>query len=228
MDMEHLNPWQRFWKIIVNPFQAFRAIKEDPSLLVPLLAMMVFFLAITALVVPETREFTRETLVSGGMSPDQVNASLKNLSVMSIIGVLLTMPLMWLMQAAVLLIYNQIGMGEARFKQLYVLVIYASLPSAIHQFLLGIITKFIGLKGAMQIKTSLALVMSGNTGSFAYRFLDFFDLFSLWGLGLLIFGGAVVMNKAVKGLAVYLLVLWVLLALGLAFLGGLFPTPGLS
>ena len=219
-----MNGGQRLWKVIVSPSQAFQAVKEEPGLLFPAALFLVIMVAATLLVGPETRQYTIELLTKQGTPSSQIEIALSSLTLWSVIGVVISYPLLWLLQALALLIYNQIALGEGKFKQLFAVAVLSSVPTVIHQIIASGLIKAMGMQAALQVNTSLAVLMGSDNQTFLYRFLAYFDIFTIWGLALLALGGAVVMNKSVKGTGLYILVLWLILAVGMAFLGGLFPT----
>lgn len=224
VENDRINVAQRLWKVIVSPSRAFQAVKEEPGFLIPAAIFLVIMIAATLLTGPETRQFTVELMTKQGVPSSQIDASLKMMLPMAVIGVIISYPILWLLQAVVLLIYNQIALGEGKFKQLFGVAVLSSLPTVIHQIIATGLIKAVGMKAAMQVNTSLALLLGSDNQTFIYRFLAYFDLFTIWGLALLALGGAIVMNKGVKGIGLYILVLWIVLAVGMAFLGGLFPT----
>jgi len=219
-----MNVGQRLWKVIVSPSRTFQAVKEEPGFLIPAALFLVIMIAATLLIGPETRQYTVELMTKQGATPSQIDAGLKMMLPMAVIGVLISYPILWLLQALVLLIYNQIALGEGKFKQLFAVAVFSSVPTVIHQIIASGLIKAMGMNAALQVNTSLAVLLGSDTQTFLYRFLANFDLFTIWGLALLALGGAIVMNKSVKGIGLYILVLWIILAVGMAFLGGLFPT----
>lgn len=226
MENTRMNLGQRFLKVIVNPSRAFQAIKEEPGFLIPAAIILVIIAAATVLIIPESRQYTVELMTKQGSPASQINAiSTLTLILGSLFGVLIGYPFLWLVQAVALLIYNQIALGEGNFKQFFAVAVFSSVPTVIHQIIASGLIKAMGMKAAMQVNTSLALIMGSDSQTFLYRFLSNFDLFTIWGMGLLALGGALAMKKSVKGVGLYLLALWIVLAAGMALLGGLFPTP---
>ncbi|MEN6389445.1 MAG: YIP1 family protein [Syntrophomonas sp.] len=225
MENPQMNVGQRLWNVIVSPSRAFRAIKEEPGFLIPAVLFLVIIVASTILTGPETRQYTVELLTKQGTSQSQIDAGLKMMLPMAVIGVIITYPILWLLQAVVLLIYNQIALGEGKFKQFFAVAIFSSVPTVIHQIIASGLIKGLGMKAAMQVNTSLAVLLGSDNQTFLHRLLANFDLFTIWGLALLALGGAITMNKGVKGIGLYILALWIVLAVGMALLGGLFPTP---
>lgn len=224
MENSQMNVGQRLWKVIVSPSRAFRAVKEEPGFLIPAAIFIIIIIAATLLVGPETRQYTVELMIKQGAPSSQIDAALKMMLPMAVIGVAISYPLLWLLQAVVLLIYNQIALGDGKFQQFFAVAVLSSVPTVIHQIIASGLIKGMGIQAAMQVNTSLALFLGSDNQTFLYRFLAYFDLFTIWGLVLLALGGAIVMNKSVKGIGLYILVLWIILAVAMALLGGLFPT----
>lgn len=219
---------QRLAKIIVGPSQAFEAIRENPRFLVPAVIVLVFSLACTALTLPEILALAKEAMTASGQSADQMETILKMTGVSALIGVLITVPLVWLVKSLVLLVYNQLSTAEANFKQLFAVAVYSSIPRIFSQVISTAVVKSAGYKAALQVNNSLGLLMGGNTEGFLYRFLSQVELFSVWGLLLLILGGSIMMKKRAVNVGIYVAALWLLLAVGLAALGGLVPATGLK
>ncbi|WP_054698023.1 YIP1 family protein [Syntrophomonas palmitatica] len=203
---------QRFWSIIVSPVKTFKSIGENPQILFPALIMIVLYTLTIVLILPETKEFTREMLMKNpNFTPEMLEAGLKSVVITAVIGALLVPPLIWLVQAVVLVIFNQFSIGQANFKQLYAVSIFAWLPVIIGAIVKSVMVKFMGMKAITSIKTSLALVLPSDTNSgYLFNALNSVDLFVVWGLILLSLGGAVVMNKDSKKVGLYIFGLWVL------------------
>jgi len=212
MDEEKMGWGQRFWGVIVSPLNTFRAIGEDPRILWPALIVIVLYSLTVLVILPETKEYTREMLSNNpALTPEMVETSLKTVAISGIVGALLVLPLIWLVQATVLLIINQFMIGQARFKQLYAVSIYAWTPVLIGNAVKSALIKNMGFKAITSIRTSLALFLSPDikTG-YLFNALNSVDLFAVWGLILLSLGGAAVMNKDSKKVALYIFGLWII------------------
>lgn len=210
---------ERFLKVLTAPGEAFRAIVDDPRILWPGLIIIAVSLLLTILIIPETKQFTAETLAASGQKPDQIALAMKFLVPGALAGTVLALPLVWLVQAGILALYNQMSVGEARFKQLLAVAIFSGIPSIIKSVLSAGLIKTMGFKAAMQVNTSLALFLGTNSQtSFLYRFLGHIELFGVWGLVLLILGGSLAMKKKCMGLAIYVGVVWLVYAVVMAVL----------
>jgi len=210
---------QRFWKVLAAPGEAFQAIAEDPRILWPALIIIAVSVLLTILAIPETRQFTAATLAASGLTQDQIAQAMKFVLPGALVGTIVAMPVLWLVQAALLALYNQFSVGEAGFKQLFAVAVFAGLPSIIKAVISTGLIKAIGYKAALQFNTSLALFMgTADQTGFLYRLLGQFELFSIWGLVLLILGGSIAMKKKTGGLAVYCSSIWLIYAVALTLL----------
>ena len=210
---------QRFWKVLVAPGEAFTAIADDPKILWPGLIIMAISLLLTILVLPETKQFTRETLAASGQGPDQIALAMKFVVPGALAGSIIGIIIVWLVQAGILALYNQFSVGVASFKQLFAIAVFASVPSIIKSVISTALIKTMGFKAALQVSTSLALFLgTANQTSFLYRFLGQIDLFTIWGIVLLILGGSLAMKKKVAGLAAYYGTIWLVYAVVMALL----------
>jgi len=210
---------ERFGKVLTSPGKAFTVIAEDPRILWPGLVIIAISLILTIIAIPETMVFTEQTLATSGQSPAQIAMALKFVVPGAIVGTIFVMPLVWLVQAAMLALYNQISVGEATFKQLFSVAIFSGIPSIIKAVISTGLIKTMGIKASMQVSTSLALFfVNADSTSFLYRLLGQLELFSIWGLILLIMGGAIAMKKKPQGLAIFLGVIWIIYVVAMALL----------
>lgn len=219
MEETRMSLTERFWKVLAAPGEAFKSIADDPRILWPALIIIAISLLLTTLIIPETKQFTEETLAAGGQTPDQIALAMKFVVPGALAGSVLALPLFWLIQAGILALYNQFSVGAATFKQLFAVAIFAGVPSIIKSMITTVLIKTMGLKAALQVSTSLALFLgTASQTSFLYRFLAQIDLFSIWGLVLLILGGSIAMQKKAQGLAVYGGIIWLVYAVVMAVL----------
>ena len=115
---ETLLLWEKLWGVIVSPKSAFKAIGEDPRILVPALLVFAVNVLLAWLIIPETLAFTESALESTGqtMSPEALRSAMKWTKVSILVTAGLLPPIIWLIQAGVLALFNQLSVGEARFK----------------------------------------------------------------------------------------------------------------
>jgi hypothetical protein len=217
---EKMSIAERFGKVITSPGKAFADIAQEPRILWPGLIIIVINLALTLLIISETRVFTEQTMVaSGKMSQDQIAMSMKFVMPGVIAWSIFVMPLIWLVMAAILALYNQFSVGEARFKQLYSVAIFAGIPLVIKTVITTGLVKTMGFKAASQFGTSLAIFWgNADSTSFLYRLMVNIELFNIWGLILLILGGSIAMKKKPHGLALFFGGIWLVYVVVVALL----------
>lgn len=219
MEKAKMPTTERFGKVISSPGKAFADIAQDPRILWSGLIIIVINLALTLLVMSETKVFTEQTLVTSGASQDQIALAMKFVLPGAIAGAIFAMPLSWLVMAAILALYNQFSVGEARFKQLFAVAVFAGIPSVIKGVISTGLIKTMGFKAALQVSTSLAILWgNADSTSFLYRLMEKIELFNIWGLILLILGGSIAMKKKPQGLALFLGGIWLVYVVVMALL----------
>lgn len=219
MDATRMSFIERLGKVVSSPGRAFADIAAGPAIIGPGLIFIAVSLLLSVIILPETRAFTEQTLAASGQSPEQIALAMKFVGPGAIIGTIIVLPMVWLAEAGLLALYNQLVVGAATFKQLLSAAIFAGIPSMIQSLLATGLVKVIGVESYMQVNTSLALFWgNGDTGSFIYRLLQQIELFRLWGFILLILGGSIAMKKKPQGLAIFLGVLGMIYVVVLALL----------
>ncbi len=227
MEENKLTMGERFWGIFVNPVPTFKAIGEDPRILVPALVVIAINVLLGWLVIPETIAYTESILESSGqaMTREALDMAITGTKISLIVGSALLPPLIWLVQAVLLAVVKQFTVGEATFKQFYAVAFFAWLPPFLGGLIKSILIKFIGFDGAMAVQTSLALFLPSSIDSgFWFVFLSRMDLFGLWGLVLLSLGGAAVMKRDPWKTGIYVFSAWLIYVIVVAYLSARFAT----
>lgn len=212
---------QRLWGIIMEPVKTFLDVCKDPRILIPAAAVLAINLVLTIWFLPQIKEITEETLKQAQtMTADQIQAALKWTGILAVIGSAVVPPLTWLIQAALLALFNQFSLGAAKFKQLFAVAFYAWIPAFLGGLIKSAFMAVMGVKKAMAFSTSLALILPRSVDSgFWYIFLSKIDFFSIWSLILLVLGGSVAMQKDGKKLALYIFGIWLIFIVVTALLG---------
>jgi hypothetical protein len=209
---EHSMSWgQKFWGVLVSPARTFKAIGEDPRVLTPAIILIVAFTLLSILIWPELKESIRATLLKSGtpLSPEKIAMGIQWALISTIIATLVMPPLMWVVHAALLTLFNQLSIGKAKFKQLFAVAVFAWTPVLIQGIIKNVLVKMVGAQGITTIKTSLGLFLpSAASSGILGKMADAMDLFVIWGLILLSIGGAVVMGKDSKKVGLYIFGLW--------------------
>ncbi|ADY55960.1 hypothetical protein Sgly_1662 [Syntrophobotulus glycolicus DSM 8271] len=210
---------KKFGKVLTSPREAFQVITQDPKILWPGLIIIVINLIATLIILPESVAYTEQIMIAQGIGPEQIAMYTKVLAPIAVIGVIIIVPLLWVVKAGVLFLYNMLSVGEARFKQLMAVAIFVEIPLIIKAVISSGLIKIMGYQAGYQVNASLALLfMNLETSSFLYRLLQQIELFNIWGLVLLVIGGSAAIKKNAKGLAVYLGIFWIILSLVAALL----------
>ncbi len=216
---------QKLWGVLVSPGEAFKAIGEDPKVLIPALLFIGLNLLMVLLILPETKEILLSTYKSVELpAGTDINKLVSQGTIMAIVASAVAPPLMWLIEAALLALFNAFSVGQAKFKQLFAVAVYAYVPAMIGAVIQTGLVKAMGADAISKIKLSMALVLPPDMSSgFLYNFLNMMNIFTIWGLILLIIGGAIVMAKDSKKVAVYLGGLWLVYTGIMAYVATLAP-----
>ncbi len=220
MEENSMSMPRRFWGVIAEPMKTFQVIREDPRVLIPIIIVLAVNLLLTIWLLPQIKEISEEALKQAQtMTPEQIKTALKWTSIASIIGAVAAPPLIWLIQAALLALFNQFSIGAAKFKQLFAVAFFAWIPAFLGGLIKSVLMAMMGVKQAMAISTSLALILPRGTNSgFWFVLLSKFDFFSIWSLILLVLGGSIAMQKDSKKLACYIFGLWLVYIILMALL----------
>lgn len=212
---------QRLWGIIIEPVKTFQDVCKDPWILIPAAAVLAINLVLTIWFLPQIKEIAGEAMNQAQtMSAEQVQAALKWTGIAALIGSVAVPPLTWLIQAALLALFNQFSLGAAKFKQLFAVAFYAWIPAFLGGLIKSAFMAVMGVKKAMAFSTSLALLLPRSVDSgFWYIFLSKIDFFNVWSLILLVLGGSVAMQKDGKKLALYIFGIWLVFIVLTALLG---------
>ena len=231
MEDKQLTIWERFWGVIVKPVPTFQAIGENPRILVPALVIIAINVLLAVLIIPESIAFTESIWESTGqtMSPAEYNAAITWTKAGIIMAAALIPPLVWLVQTVLLALVKQFTVGEATFKQLYAVSLFAWLPPFLGTAIGSLLVKLVGYDSAMVVKTSLALFLPSSIESgFWYVMLSKMDFFVIWGLVLLSLGGATVMKQDPRKVGIYVFAAWLIYVVALAYFSAKFAgVPGM-
>ncbi len=228
MEEQKMSWPQRLWGIIVEPVKTFQDVCKDPRVLIPIAAVLAINLVLTIWFLPEIKAITEEAMnQTQTMSAEQIQAALKWTAIAVILGSVAIPPLSWLIQAALLALFNQINLGVAHFKQLFAVAFYAWIPAFLGGLIKSAFMAVMGVEKATTISTSLALLLPRSADSgFWYIFLSKIDFFSIWSLILLVLGGSIAMQKNSKNLAFFIFGIWLVFVILTALLGAKSGTAG--
>ncbi len=222
---------QRIINVFTNPSVAFKAVKEKPRWVLPVIIVLVLTLImmifLNPIIVKEQKERTITAMEDRGMRQEQIDTALeqsqkfmKYFSLpLAIIGTLVSL----LISAAVwMFVSKTILGGSSLYSQMLEVSAYSSLITSLGGFIkLPIMLQ----KETINVHFSLATFMPDSAkDTFMYKFLVNTDLFNIWSIVVLCIGIAVVSGLKVKKVwpvVVAIMVIWYLAtaALGKVFGG---------
>jgi hypothetical protein len=130
-------------------------------------------------------------------------------------SVLVMVPIVTLIIAGILFaVFNAAMGGEARFKQLFAVIVHAGIVSTLGGLFSGLINYFRG--GAGSATTLGSLLPMIDEKSFVGRLLGMTDIFVIWWLIVLAIGLAVLYRRKTQPIATTFFVIYAVIALGVA------------
>jgi hypothetical protein len=216
----------RFLGIITSPQDTYRAVVANPRWLGMLVLVTVIIAIFTAL--PMTTEAGKEATLrsqvegmeSFGMTvSDQAYENMRRGMAMAPYttagSILVVSPLFTVLFAGILYVVFNVAMGgDATFKQVFAVMVHASVISALQQLFTGPINY---LRGSVTSATNLAVLLPMlDPKSFAGRLAAMIDLFLIWYLLVLAIGLAVLYRKRTGPIAVTLYAIYAVVVLGFA------------
>lgn len=204
----------RFIGVITSPKDTFHAIAAHPKWFGMLVLTTLIIAAGAAL--PMTTEAGREATLrasvegmeSFGMTvSDQMYEQMRGrmwfAPYQTLASVLIASPIMTLILAGILFVVFNVALGGgATFKQLFTVMVHASVISALQQLFTGPVNYF---RGAVTSATNLAVLLPMvDPKSFAGRILAMTDLFLIWYLLVLAIGLGVLYRRRTPPIALSL------------------------
>jgi len=226
-ESKNLPGWKRFLGLYFSPGEVFRSLSTRPDWLLPCLVVTMISVASGWLLWPRVilpeqvrRIEQRENLTDEQRETMLARAHGTGAYVFAVVGSGLgAIVLLLAVSGVVHLTGTFILGGSARFKHSLGIASYASLvsiPGAVVKIPLMLHEK------TVQVQTGLGLLCSEEAErSFSCRFLDRFDLFTLWQLALVVLGTAIVFKSSTKKAAFALVPLWLIWSVASALLAGL-------
>jgi hypothetical protein len=226
------NLFSRFVGVLFSPRQTFQGIVAAPRWLGMLILIAVFMAAATFLFLSTEvgREAALEQQVSamesfGVTVSDEMYAQLEGRMTMArytgTASQLVVLPIIYLVMAGILFaIFNAAMGGDARFKQVYTVVVHAGAVSIVQQLFTLPLNYF---RGSMSSPTNLAAMLPMlPEESFLTYVLGTIDLFLIWWVVILAIGLAVLYRRRTQPVAVTLFVIYGVIALVIAGVRSMF------
>ncbi len=223
-----MSPWSMLVSIFYEPTRVFRALKEKPTWLIPLIIFLLAMTVSTYFIMPAAQKAQLEIIERSDVYTAEQKAQIKEQMAtnqgFAMIGVI-SAPIFWTIMTFVvvgliMLMGNVIFGGKAGFSQVYGMVLLSFMTWVISCI---VKTPLIVAKDSVDIRTSLAILLPGETISGPlYTFLNTFtDVFVIWQIALLIIGAKVIYDFTTQKAALVVLVptaLLVVISVGLSSL----------
>ena len=181
--------------IFYEPTRVFRALKEKPTWLIPLIFFLVVMTIATYFIMPAAQKAQLAAIdrseVYSAEQKAQIKEQMEQNKGFAMIGVIAS-PIFWVVLIFIsvgftMLMGNAIFGGKARFAQVFSMIILSFMTWVIGTI---IKTPLIVAKDSIDVRTSLAIVLPGETTSGPlYSFLNTYtDIFVVWQLVILVIG----------------------------------------
>lgn len=215
--------WQRiggvFWS---GPKAAFEDIVASPNAFGLVVLLLALNLALVIPLLSKIKEYTIWTMQNSPGALDLPAAAMDTVTtwavVLSLSGAVAGPPLMWLVIAGILKLFNSFSGERTPFRCLFAVTAYAYLPVMLATAIKTVLIMATPAHNYARVSTSLALLLPGDKIDRLYLILSQVDPFVIWSLALLVVGGSVAMKTAYKSTAVFIGVLWLVYVLALGLL----------
>lgn len=199
VETNSMSPWSMLVSIFYEPTKVFRAIKEKPTWVLPLIVFLLTMMVAAYFMMPAIQQAQLDYIDRSDVYTAEQKAEIKTQMQagqgFQWIGVIAS-PIVWtfaifLTVGVTMLMGNVIFGGKARFAQVFSLVTVSFMTWVISSI---VKTPLIVAKNSVDVRTSLAIVLPGETTSgVLYTLLNTYtDVFIVWQMILLVIGVKVV------------------------------------
>jgi hypothetical protein len=225
---QEMNWLARIFNIIFEPRKAFESLKTKPKWLVPFIIVCLLGMGFYYFAYPIIMSDQMNRIEANEKIPDAQKEMIKERIgqaehpplIQLVFQPVAVIFLFLILSGIMFFVFNVLMGGDSIFKRV--------LSVVSHSYLIGIPASIVHfplvfIKRTMDIHTSLAILLSVDLkDSFIYRFLDGFDIFTLWQVLVLALGLSVMYNFSFKKSFIPILIMWIILILITALLAGLF------
>ena len=220
--VQEMNWLARIFNIFFEPRKVFESLKAKPKWLVPfiivcLITLLFLFLASGIIVSEQIAKTEANQQLTDAQ--ESVIANWIKIS-MFVFGPIWLALALFAVSLVLYFVFNILMGGDSTFIRVLSVVSHSyliSIPATIVHL------PIILIKKSVDVHTSLALVLPVELKEkFLYRFLDGFDIFTLWQVIVLALGLSVMYNFSFKKSFIPILIMWIILILISALLAGLF------
>ena len=200
-----MSVWSMLVSIFYEPTKVFRAIKEKPTWIVPLVVFLVAMTTATYFMMPAAQKMQMERFERSQTLTEEQKAEFRTQMEVgqkfAIVGVI-SSPILWtiflfVVVGILMLMANVIFGGKGRFAQVFAMVVLSLMTWVLSSI---IKTPLIMAKDSIDVRTSLAILLPGETNSGPlYTLLNTYtDVFVVWQLIILIIGVKVIYDFATQ------------------------------
>ena len=223
----------RFWTIIVNPSAAMEAVRERPRVLVAALAIIILMGIFSAATVhiagPEQTDMMRDTRFGELMEPEQIeemydtylNMTTKD-RIMSALPAGFGSAVMVFVVGLVFLLFGKLAGGQGTFGQVMGVIFWSNVVSMGYAALVK--WPLVLAKETVMGITLGPAVLVADRGFLdpLFGFLSLFDIFTVWGVVLIVIGFEKVHGFARNKAIAVVVATWLLISLVMFGIGRLF------
>ncbi|EOC99935.1 Yip1 family protein [Caldisalinibacter kiritimatiensis] len=214
--------WEKLKYIFTNPSKAFENISQHPNYLFPVLTIIIGMAILSYLRIDLYKEFYIEQMqrqfASQGVNfQGDIQSMAKMQGYISVFGVIIMLPITWLIKSGLVHGISKAAGGEGTFKQGFAAIVYAYFPMLLGSIIITIISLMVG---KYDISATFAVILPETMkGNFLYNLLSQFDIFVIWYQILAVIGISYAYDISKKKASIGVLGTWIisiLLATGIA------------
>lgn len=213
---------RRIIAVFNNPRTAFEDISEQPRWLPSLLIITAVSLMAAVASIPKIKEYSLYTLEQQAQIAPELAASadlVVNGAVAGAVLVGLFSPVfICLLYAGLLKLFNLFVGEPTQFRRFFGVTVYSYFPILIATIIATGIIMVSPATHLEEISTSLYILFPPGSKGFAASFARQIDPFFLWSLVLMALGSSITSRARFDSYAVFVLGIWLIFALGSAFL----------
>ncbi len=206
----------RVFTIFVSPIKTLKSVKAQPRVLLPLLigigVPMIFFTVFGDALM---KELFRNMAAQGQQMPNMQGevgeVILKTMKYSSIGGIIIGIPISYLVSSAIIMAVNRISGRKTAFKQIFSMVATVGMIAILTYLINAVLIVSVGESSILQPITSAGtLFTDGAKSGFIYYLLAPIDILAIWAWVLTYFGLTIVADFSKKMAGIYIAIFVVL------------------
>lgn len=215
------------FSVLLSPKATFERIRDQGGHFVAPFIAILLIAAVSVLLTVPLLEHQLEQAMEQAAGGTEVDAAAGMMIVVAtaVVGGLFGTAASIFIGGLLLMLVNLVVRGEAGYMQLVKVSMFAGIPALIQGLIIGAMAQFVQPAELMSMTFSLADLLD-SSGGFLRGLLQLVNPFTLWGLGLMVIGTAVMARQPVKRTAVWLIAGWLVIRLIFVWIGTLFGEIG--